>query len=68
LERKFLLLQNILIPCNNFMPTRVPKTQDGENLKIPEVVQLNILVVLVRKEVKKEDIAIRNQAGNPIFD
>jgi hypothetical protein len=24
-------------------------------------------VVLVRKEVKKEDIAIRNQAGNPIF-
>jgi hypothetical protein len=40
------------------MPTRVPKTQDGENLKIPEVVQLNMLVVLVRKEVKKEDIAI----------
>jgi hypothetical protein len=49
------------------MPTRVPKTQDGGNLKIPEVVQLNMLVVLVRKEVKKEDIAVRNQAGNPIF-
>jgi hypothetical protein len=40
----------------------------GKTQKYREAVQHKMQEVLAQKVVKKEDIAIQNQAGNPIFD
>jgi hypothetical protein len=49
------------------MQIKALKMRDGVNLKTPEVELLSMLADLVQKGDKKEDIAIRNQVGNPIF-
>ncbi len=50
------------------MPTKPPRTQDGENQETQEVVHHNMKVDLVPKVDKKEDFQATKQSEGSIFD